>query len=90
MYLASLNLRRKVPNCPKLTPANSLYVVPIMFGYTDILESAVLQQVMNIFSLYFSLIFFFSSMALVRERTILTERPPPVGEEFSSSIPLKY
>jgi len=33
MYVDSLNLRRKVPNCPLLTPAISLSVVLSVFGY---------------------------------------------------------
>jgi hypothetical protein len=33
MYVDSLNLRQTVPNCPQLTPAIALSVVPSMFGY---------------------------------------------------------
>jgi len=33
MYVDSLNLRWTVSNCPQLTPAIALSVVPTMFGY---------------------------------------------------------
>jgi Na+/citrate or Na+/malate symporter len=58
MYANSSNLRWKIPNCPQLAPAIALPVVPTMFGYSDITESAVLQAAMNIFSLSNFLILF--------------------------------
>jgi len=33
MYVDSLHLRRTVPNCPQLTPAVALSVVPTALGY---------------------------------------------------------
>jgi len=38
MYVDCLNLRRTVPNCPQLTPAMGLSVVPTIFGYTEFLK----------------------------------------------------
>jgi hypothetical protein len=38
MSVDSLNVRRTVPNCPQLTPAIALYVVPTIFGYTPVIK----------------------------------------------------
>jgi hypothetical protein len=68
MYLDSLKLKTEGTELPA-TDANklslSLSVVPTMFGYTDIPESAVLQVVINIFSLSNFLFYSFKILKFV-------------------------